>query len=82
MRFDFVADQHTKVKTFLKAQGVSKGLLAKIKYTGGSILVIGSTAGVAFMGLEKVDFFWYFKRVGIPATVGYFAGIGVYQLIN
>ncbi len=35
MRFDFVADQHTKVKTFLKAQGVSKGLLAKIKYTGG-----------------------------------------------
>jgi NhaD family Na+/H+ antiporter len=57
-------------------------LIAYCAGTGGSILVIGSAAGVAFMGLEKVDFFWYFKRVGIPATVGYFAGIGVYQLIN
>ena len=39
MQFDFIADQHTKVKLFLKKHGVSKGLLAKIKYTGGSILV-------------------------------------------
>lgn len=57
-------------------------LIAFCGGTGGSILVIGSPAGVAFMGLEKVDFFWYFKRVGIPAAVGYFAGIGVYQLIH
>lgn len=57
-------------------------LIAYCAGTGGSILVIGSAAGVAFMGLEKVDFFWYFKRVGIPATAGYFAGIGVYQLLN
>ncbi|HFI0087517.1 TPA: RluA family pseudouridine synthase [Streptococcus suis] len=39
MRFEFIADQHTKIKTFLKKHGVSKGLLAKIKYTGGAILV-------------------------------------------
>jgi len=57
-------------------------LIAYCAGTGGSILVIGSAAGVAFMGLEKVDFFWYFKKVGIPAAVGYFAGIGVYQLIS
>ncbi|HFR3748687.1 TPA: RluA family pseudouridine synthase [Streptococcus suis] len=39
MRFEFIADQHTKIKTFLKKHGVSKGLLAKVKYTGGAILV-------------------------------------------
>lgn len=39
MRFEFIADQHTKIKAFLKKHGVSKGLLAKIKYTGGAILV-------------------------------------------
>lgn len=57
-------------------------LIAYCAGTGGSILVIGSAAGVAFMGLEKINFFWYFKRVGIPAAIGYFAGIQVYQLLN
>lgn len=55
-------------------------LIAYCAGTGGSILVIGSAAGVAFMGLEKVQFFWYFRQIGIPALVGYFAGIGVYFL--
>lgn len=41
MRFEFIADQHVKVKVFLKKHGVSKSLLAKIKYTGGLILVNG-----------------------------------------
>ncbi|GAA0055737.1 UNVERIFIED_CONTAM: RluA family pseudouridine synthase [Streptococcus canis] len=41
MRFEFVADERTKVKTFLKSHDVSKGLLAKIKYKGGNILVNG-----------------------------------------
>lgn len=41
MRFEFIADQHVKVKLFLKKHGVSKSLLAKIKYTGGLILVNG-----------------------------------------
>ncbi|MBX9805796.1 MAG: sodium:proton antiporter, partial [Alphaproteobacteria bacterium] len=56
-------------------------MIAYCAGTGGSILLIGSAAGVAFMGLEKVEFFWYFRRVGISAALGYFAGIGVYKLI-
>ena len=39
MRFEFIADEHVKVKTFLKKHEVSKGLLAKIKFRGGQILV-------------------------------------------
>ncbi len=46
--------------------------------TGGSILIIGSAAGVAAMGLEKIDFFWYARRIGGLALLGYFAGILVY----
>jgi Na+/H+ antiporter NhaD/arsenite permease-like protein len=46
--------------------------------TGGSILVIGSAAGVAAMGLEKIDFFWYVKRISGLALIGYFAGAAVY----
>lgn len=42
--------------------------------TGGSILIIGSAAGVAAMGMEKIQFFWYLKRIGWLALVGYFAG--------
>ncbi len=46
--------------------------------TGGSILIIGSAAGVAAMGLEKIHFFWYAKKIGGLAALGYFAGIFVY----
>ena len=46
--------------------------------TGGSILIIGSAAGVAAMGLEKINFFWYAKRVSGLALVGYFGGIAGY----
>ena len=53
-------------------------LIALCAGTGGSILVIGSASGVALMGLEKVDFIWYAKRVSIGAAVGYFAGIASY----
>ncbi|MBI4649069.1 MAG: sodium:proton antiporter NhaD [Bacteroidia bacterium] len=48
--------------------------------TGGSILVIGSAAGVAAMGIEKIDFFWYLKKVSVWAFIGYVAGAGVYVL--
>ncbi len=48
--------------------------------TGGSILIIGSAAGVAAMGLEKIDFIWYVKRISGLALLGYFAGAGVYIL--
>jgi Na+/H+ antiporter NhaD/arsenite permease-like protein len=46
--------------------------------TGGSILIIGSAAGVAAMGLEKIHFFWYVKRISGLALIGYFGGIATY----
>jgi Na+/H+ antiporter NhaD/arsenite permease-like protein len=52
--------------------------LAYCAGTGGSILIIGSAAGVAAMGLEKIHFFWYVKKISGLALVGYFAGAGVY----
>ncbi|MDU0460446.1 MAG: sodium:proton antiporter NhaD [Geobacteraceae bacterium] len=48
--------------------------------TGGSILIIGSAAGVAAMVLEKIHFFWYVKRISGLALIGYFAGIAVYMV--
>ena len=48
--------------------------------TGGSILIIGSAAGVAAMGLEKIDFVWYAKKFGWLALAGYAAGAAVYIL--
>ncbi|KAL8116250.1 hypothetical protein AgCh_022669 [Apium graveolens] len=53
-------------------------LVAFCAGTGGSMLVIGSAAGVAFMGLEKVDFFWYLRKVSGFAFAGYAAGIASY----
>lgn len=55
-------------------------MIAYAAGTGGSILIIGSAAGIAFMGMEKVDFLWYFKKVSWIAVVSYFAGIGTYLL--
>ena len=57
-------------------------LLAYCAGTGGSILIIGSAAGVAFMGMEKVDFLWYLRKVSWIAVVSYFAGIGAYFLLG
>lgn len=54
--------------------------LAYCAGTGGSILIIGSAAGVAAMGLEKIHFFWYVRRISGLALIGYFAGAGAYML--
>ncbi len=54
--------------------------LAYCAGTGGSILIIGSAAGVAVMGMEKIDFLWYLKRISLLALLGYFAGAGIYLL--
>lgn len=48
--------------------------LAYCAGTGGSILIIGSAAGVAAMGMEKIEFFWYLKKIGWLALLGYFSG--------
>jgi Na+/H+ antiporter NhaD/arsenite permease-like protein len=54
--------------------------LAYCAGTGGSILIIGSAAGVAAMGMEKIDFIWYLKKISLLALLGYFAGAGAYYL--
>lgn len=54
--------------------------LAYCAGTGGSCLVIGSAAGVAAMGLEKIEFFWYLKKIGWLALLGYLAGAAVFIL--
>jgi Na+/H+ antiporter NhaD/arsenite permease-like protein len=54
--------------------------LAYCAGTGGSILIIGSAAGVAAMGLEKIHFGWYVKKISGLALIGYFSGVGIYLL--
>jgi Na+/H+ antiporter NhaD/arsenite permease-like protein len=54
--------------------------LAYCAGTGGSILIIGSAAGVAAMGLEKIHFFWYARRIGPLALIGYLGGVVAYIL--
>ncbi len=48
--------------------------------TGGSCLIIGSAAGVAAMGMEKINFFWYVKKIALLALLGYFSGAIIYML--
>jgi Na+/H+ antiporter NhaD/arsenite permease-like protein len=52
--------------------------LAYCAGTGGSVLIIGSAAGVAAMGMQKIEFFWYLKRVSLLAIAGYLAGAITY----
>ena len=57
-------------------------LLAYCAGTGGSILIIGSAAGVAIMGILKVDFIWYLKNVTLPAFLGYIGGMATLYLLT
>jgi Na+/H+ antiporter NhaD/arsenite permease-like protein len=56
-------------------------LIAYCAGTGGSILIIGSAAGVAAMGIEKIDFFWYLKNISLVALIGYLSGAFLYILL-
>ena len=56
--------------------------LAYTAGTGGSVLIIGSAAGVAVMGIEKIDFFWYLKNISWIALIGFIAGALVFILQN
>jgi Na+/H+ antiporter NhaD/arsenite permease-like protein len=60
--------------------GVFWEFLAYTAGTGGSMLIIGSAAGVAAMGLEKIDFIWYLKKISWLALVGYLAGAAIYMM--
>jgi Na+/H+ antiporter NhaD/arsenite permease-like protein len=55
--------------------------LAYCAGTGGSLLVIGSAAGVAAMGMEKIDFIWYLKKISLLAAIGYLGGALTYLII-
>lgn len=57
-------------------------MLAYCAGTGGSIIIIGSSAGVVAMGLERINIIWYFKHISLLALIGYFAGAAVYVLQN
>jgi Na+/H+ antiporter NhaD/arsenite permease-like protein len=50
--------------------------------TGGSILIIGSAAGIAAMGMEKITFFWFLKRFSVLALVGYLSGAVTYIFLS
>jgi len=65
---------------FFAVNGLFWEFLAYTAGTGGSILIIGSAAGVAAMGMEKIDFIWYLKKISWLALVGYLAGAAVYVL--
>ena len=62
--------------------GIFWQLLAYCAGVGGSMLIIGSAAGVVVMGLERITFGWYLKKVTWIAFVGYLAGIICYWGIN
>jgi Na+/H+ antiporter NhaD/arsenite permease-like protein len=56
--------------------------LAYCAGTGGSVLIIGSAAGVAVMGILKIDFIWYIKNISLLALMGYLAGAATYILMQ
>ena len=57
-------------------------LIAYSAGTGGSILIVGSAAGVVAMGMEKIDFFWYFKKISWLALIGFTSGFLTFILMR
>ena len=66
----------------MAVDGVFWQLLAYCAGVGGSMLIIGSAAGVVVMGLEKITFGWYLKRITWIAFVGYLAGMVCYWVLR
>jgi len=67
---------------FYAVDGMFWEFLAYCAGTGGSVLIIGSAAGVAVMGILKIDFIWYLKNISLLALLGYVAGAITYILIQ
>jgi Na+/H+ antiporter NhaD/arsenite permease-like protein len=65
---------------YFAQDGIFWVFLAYCAGVGGSILIIGSAAGVVVMGIEKINFLWYMKKISWVALIGYLAGAGVYIL--
>jgi len=66
--------------TFFAQDGLFWNFLAYCAGTGGSVLIIGSAAGVAVMGLEKIPFGWYIRKISLLALLGYSCGIAAYVM--
>lgn len=66
--------------TYFIQDGIFWQFLAYCAGVGGSMLIIGSAAGVVVMGLEKINFIWYFKHITLLAAAGYLSGAVVYML--
>lgn len=64
------------------SDGMFWEFLAYCAGTGGSVLIIGSAAGVAVMGILKIDFIWYLKNISLLALMGYLAGAATYILMQ
>lgn len=64
--------------SFFSQDGLFWEFLALCAGTGGSALIIGSASGVAVMGLEKIPFGWYLRKVSVLALIGYLAGVAAY----
>ena len=67
---------------FYQPDGMFWQFLAYCAGTGGSVLIIGSAAGVAIMGILKIDFIWYLKNISLLALMGYLAGAATYILMQ
>jgi len=67
---------------YFSQDGLFWQFLAYCAGTGGSVLIIGSAAGVAVMGLERIPFGWYLKRISLLALIGYVSGVGAYIFQN
>ena len=78
--YDIAAAGSTGYAAHFMVDGIFWEFLAYCAGTGGSILIIGSAAGVAAMGMEKIDFIWYMKKISLLALLGYLAGAGAYFL--
>jgi Na+/H+ antiporter NhaD/arsenite permease-like protein len=65
---------------FFMQDGLFWEFLAYCAGTGGSMLIIGSAAGVAAMGLERIDFIWYMKKISWLAVIGYLSGAAAYWI--
>ncbi len=76
-----VAANPEYLKNFLP-NGAFWQFLAYCAGVGGSCLIIGSAAGVAVMGLEKIDFIWYLKKITFLAVIGYLSGAAVFVLMH
>ena len=68
--------------SYYATDGMFWEFLAYCAGTGGSVLIIGSAAGVAVMGILKIDFIWYIKNISLLALIGYLAGAATYILMQ